>query len=98
MPYKSKAAQKEAIRKAVEKHRKGITLGITEEGITEKDTKKDVIPYHPIIYALADIKKRAKLRAICQSLDNRGLLEQVSYGTRHPISMAIVNELLTAVE
>ena len=38
MPYKDKEAQKEAVRKAVNKHRKGITsegiTGVNSEGIT----------------------------------------------------------------
>ena len=39
MPYKDKGKQKEAVRRAVDKHRKGITSeGITSEGITEQGT------------------------------------------------------------
>ena len=35
MPYKSKAKQQEAVKRAVKKHRKGITSeGITDQGIT----------------------------------------------------------------
>jgi len=42
MPYKDESKQKEAIRKAVQKHRQGITEGITEEGITEGITEEGI--------------------------------------------------------
>jgi hypothetical protein len=79
MPYKDKEKQKEAVRRAVERKRKGITEGITNEGITKKGITddegitSDVNPdseYIAIVYVLADIKRRAKLRAICNSLEN----------------------------
>jgi len=41
--YKNKEAQREAVRKAVNKHRKGITSGITNGGITDKGVTKPVI-------------------------------------------------------
>ena len=60
MPYKDKEKQKEAVKRAVDKHRKGITLeGITEQGITE---------YPAIVHALCDPVKRAKLEKIYEEL------------------------------
>ncbi len=45
MPYKSKEAQRRAIREAVRKHRKGITSkGITKQGITKNWYPPGVIP------------------------------------------------------
>jgi len=41
--YKDKEKQREAVKRAVEKHRKGITEGITNEGITEKGVTGPVI-------------------------------------------------------
>ena len=55
MPYKDESKQKEAIRKAVQKHRQGITEGITEEGITTNNviprydyelTVKEILTLH----------------------------------------------------
>ena len=63
------------------------SLGLTQ-GLTE---------YHPIVYALSDLKARAKLRLICDSLGKRGLLPQVLYGAgNYSMPMDIVNELLVA--
>ena len=52
MPYKDKEKQKEAVRKAVDKHRKGITeQGITEQGITEDGAYfKDGVEMVPASY------------------------------------------------
>ena len=85
MPYKDKTKQKEAMRKAVDKHRQGITSqGITKEGITE---------YPAILEALVDPIKRAKLKRIHESLRTRGLLGEVRYGVYGP-TFDIVGELL----
>ena len=92
MPYKDKEKQKEAVKKAVDKHR-GITNGITEQGITPKG----ITEYPPLLYALADVKKRAKLRAICQSLSEHHVLQEVRYGV-YGTTMDVVAEYLTALK
>ena len=44
-PYKDPEKQKEAVRKAVEKHRQGITAeGITGQGITEEEKRLSKFP------------------------------------------------------
>ena len=88
MPYKDRVLQKEAVRKAVQKHR-GITQqGITETGITQ---------YHPILYALTDPIKRKKLEAICEALSKRNLQSQLFYGCgRYSMDFSIVEDLLEA--
>jgi len=64
-----------------------ISVGLTAKGLTE---------YPAVVYAMADVEKRAKLRAVCQSLSNRGLLREVTYGVYGP-TMDIVAEYLTAL-
>lgn len=53
MPYKDKDRQRRAVREATRRYRaKGITQGITDEGITKPDSPKDVIPkqsYNPMM-------------------------------------------------
>lgn len=57
--YKNKEKQREAVKKAVQKHRTGITQGITStEGIT---------PYPDIIDKLINKIWRGKLERICLS-------------------------------
>jgi len=76
MPYKDPQKQKEAIKKAVQKYRKGITeAGITEAGITDKYQN-----VRPIIKALADPVKRKKIEAIYQSLKAHNVLSNTYYG------------------
>ena len=61
MTYKSKAKQREAVRKAVHKHRQGITEGITSgEGIT----------YPNIIDKLTDPIWRPRLEKICNAFQS----------------------------
>ena len=93
MPYKDRNKQREAVKEAVAKHRKGITdEGITDEGITDEG-----ITYPPIVYALVDKEKRAKLQSICESLKAHGCADKVYYGAGvHSIDMGTVEELLTA--
>ena len=96
MPYRDKVSQREAVKKATQKYRK--KEGITEQGIT----KEGITEYRPIIIVLSDPIKRAKLRAICESLSGRGTgktnqLGNVWYGVgKDPTSMFEVDELLTA--
>lgn len=75
MPYKDKVLQKEAVRKAVQRHR-GITGGITKQGITSEGITK----YPALLIALADPVKRAKLRRICEELTAHHVLSEVYYG------------------
>ena len=97
MGYKDKALQKKTTLERVRRYRnkgKGVTVeGVTEEGVTA---------YRPIIIALADPVKRAKLRKICQSLSGRetgktNRLDEVYYGCGvDPTPMSEIDELLTA--
>lgn len=90
MPYKDQAKQREAIKKAVNRHRQGITDGITQEGKNEQG-----ITYHPIIYALTDKAKRVKLEKISQALKDRRLLDRVHYGAGvNSLEMSVVDEML----
>ena len=63
--YKDKEKQREAVRKAVAKHRQGITSGIT---------------YPAIIEALVAPKRRAMLEFISYDLNRKGLGRKVRYG------------------
>ena len=74
MSYKDPEKQKEAVRKAVEKHRV-LHQGITKEGITTQG-----ITYPPILHALIDPIKRKKLEAIYQSLRRHNKADKVFYG------------------
>ena len=93
-PYKDKVLQREAVKKAVQKHRvlhtnkEGITKqGVTLEGITE---------YHPILEYLVDPIKRDKLERICHSLRQHNQLGEVYFGCRQPLSFDVVEGLLQA--
>lgn len=91
--YKDKAKQREAVKRAVDKHR-GITKGITEEGITGQGITR----YPAIIYALTDPIKRKKLEDITQSLKIHKQDGNVYYG--YPglggVPFDIVGDLLEA--
>jgi len=54
--------------------------------------------FRPIVYALADPKERAKLKAICESLEGHNVLESRTYygAGCDPTLMSEVAELLTA--
>ncbi len=89
--YKDKEKQKEAVKRAVLKHR-GITKGITSEGITEQG----ITPYHSILDDLIDPIRRKKLGAISLALKRRkGLDSKVFYGIGG-LSMDVVGDLLDA--
>jgi len=60
--YKDKEKQKEAVKKAVQKHR-----GITEEGITSQG----ITSYPDIIDKLTDPVWRGKLEKICSAFAHR---------------------------
>ena len=66
--YKDKEKQREAIRKAVQKHRQGITTeGITSEGITGQG----ITGYPDIIDKLTDPIWRAHLIKVCNAFQHR---------------------------
>jgi hypothetical protein len=95
MPYKDSAKQREAVKKAVQKRRTGITKGITSGGITDQG----ITSIRPIIHALADPERRVKLRLICESLKRRRLLDMVNYGCGvDPTPITEVDQLLTAFD
>jgi len=93
MPYKDADKQRKAVRDAVEKHR-GITKGITEEGITGQGITK----YPAIVYALTDPEKRKKLEKITQSLKIHKQAENVYYGYPNMggVPFDVVGDLLEA--
>ena len=70
------------------------SVTVTEKSVTENVTE---IPGHlmPLVTALSDINRRAKLRAICVSLSNKGLLSRVRYGSKGA-TMETCSELLEA--
>ena len=78
--YKDKKKQKAAVRKAVAKHREGITPGITSDTTTIENTKKflesegvtdyETPTYPDIIDKLTDPVWRKRLEKICTSFNN----------------------------
>ena len=112
MPYKDKVLQREAVKKAVQKHRvlhtnklgiterdngEGLTRGVNNEGITEQGvTLEGITEYHPILEYLIDPIKRDKLERICHSLRQHNQLGEVYFGCRQPLSFDIVEGLLQA--
>jgi len=53
--------------------------------------------YHPLIYALTDPIKRAKLQSVCDELGKRHLLDRLYYGIgKNSIDFSIVNQMLEA--
>lgn len=86
---------KERMRRYREKKR---NITVTKEGVTGEGVTR----YRPIIIALSDPEKRAKLRSICESLSGRGTgktnrLDEVYYGCGvDPTPLSEVDELLTA--
>ena len=65
-----------------------------QENVTQDVT--DIPDYlMPLVTALSDINRRAKLRAICVSLSNKGLLNSVRYGSKGA-TMETCSELLEA--
>ena len=94
MPYKDKVLQREAVKKAVQKHR---VLHINKEGITKQGvTLEGITEYHPILEYLIDPIKRDKLERICHSLRQHNQLGEVYFGCRQPLSFDIVEGLLQA--
>ncbi len=90
--------QKELMRK-----RRGLTgsnktevKGLTNEGSNGVNDMGSNTSVHPVVKMLSDPLKRAKLRAICNSLSNHNMLGNVALGCNRPISMLEVSELLEA--
>ena len=85
MPYKDKEKQREAIKKAVARHRKGITMeGITEQGITP-----------PVMKCLVPGEERKKMEAIVQSLKKHTQLPNVYLGCgKYSLPLHIVGEVV----
>ena len=101
MPYKNKVLQREAVKKAVQKHR------VLQQGITEDVTPKEslalqdsVTPVtHPVLNWLVDPGKRKKLEAVFRSLKDRNQLENVRFGAGdYSLPMDIVGEMLEATD
>lgn len=98
--------KREATRERVKKHRalqKSVTSepesvtssgveGVTSSKALHQNVTDNMIP---IVTTLGDIKKRAKLRQICQELQNHNVMKEVRYGVSGP-TMDIVSELLEA--
>ena len=90
MSYKDRGQSNEAARERMRRYRaKGVTGGVTNQGVTEQG----VTQYPALLYALVDPIKKAKLRRICESLKNHGVLKDVSYGIGGP-GFDIVSEYL----
>jgi len=96
--YKDKAKQRAAVKKAVDRHRV-LQKGITSQSITPKGITESATYVRPIIRAIADPIKRAKLRQICQSLETHNVLDRVYYGCGDdPVRMDEAASLLLAVK
>jgi len=76
--YKDKEKQRESVRKAVEKHRKGITEGITNEGITEKGVTEPVILSDGQLWYTNNYGYHPK-ECQCKAHDNRTGMTDTAY-------------------
>ena len=96
MPYKDKEAKRKHDRDD-KRERRGTTLPRDDMVGTTTKAEGSQIPKElmPVIRAMSDIEKRAKLRLICQSLSDHKMLKNVRYGYYGP-DMAVVGELLSA--
>ena len=89
-PYKDKVLQREAVKKAVQKHRV-LQEGITKEGITSSG----ITEYHPIMRWLIPGEKRDKLERIVQSLKRHNVLRNSYLGCGvHSLPLDVVAEML----
>jgi len=99
MPYKKKEARKDYMRdyrkrKPTVNPSDKPSRGLECQTVPGSSPAK---PYPPIVYALSDIDKRAKLRQICISLREHHVLKDVHYGIRGT-PFDIVAELLEAFD
>ena len=92
--YKDKEAQKAAVKRAVEKHR-GITKGITKQGITPEGITRIPDNMKAVMEALIDPSKRQGLQKIYDSLHAKKLESRVYYGIGG-LTFKEVGELLQA--
>ena len=96
--YKDKEKQREAVRKAVAKKRKGITKGITQKENVIPDNPKcntqNVIPeYNAFMTHLIDPIKRRKLQAICDAFDGSPHGKKITFGY-HGANLDEVRQML----
>ena len=96
--YKDKEKQREAVRKAVAKKRKGITKGITQKENVIPDNPKcntqNVIPeYNALMTHLVDPIKRRKLQAICDAFTNSPHGKKITFGY-HGANLDEVRQML----
>ena len=92
--YKDEAKQREAVRKAVAKHRGITTSPFKGEDITGVGITSGITDIPPIINALLDPKKRAMLEFVSQDIKRRGLPgENLFYGV-NGLSFSEIPEFL----
>ena len=100
MPYKDKSLAKKKSAERMRRMREGVTKSdVTPENVTPV-LKDSVTPdVHPIVYQLADLDRRAKLRTLCKSVRPWMLTEiYVGMPGQGGIPLGHVAELLTAFE
>ena len=95
MPYKDAEKRKEAARQSMERKREGLTSGVNKSGVNTEGLTEYPANMKPLLTALGDIKQRAKLRAIYESLGRRDLTTHVRYGV-NGVMFDVVGELLEA--
>lgn len=95
--YKDKQKQKESNKLANQRYRKKVLPRpkVSRKGITDIE---GITPLHPILEALIDPVKRAKLEAIYQSLKAHHVTEQISYGIPRAVRFDVVGELLECTQ
>ena len=95
MPYKDLGKSREAHKELMRKKRQGVTLGVTNEGVTDMG----VTEYPAILRALVDPIKRVKLEKIYQSLSNFKQAGNVYYGCgKDSVPFDVVGDLLEATK
>ncbi|KKL84604.1 hypothetical protein LCGC14_1963120 [marine sediment metagenome] len=97
MPYKDGETGRNKAKERMKRmrERKGVTEGVTSEGCNMEGVTEYPANMKPLLTALGDIKQRAKLRAIYESLGRRDLTTHVHYGI-HGVTFDVVGELLEA--
>ncbi len=81
MSYKDPEKRREASRLAMEKKRKGLTLGVNKpEGLTSSEIVIQELTEHPVLKFLVDKDKRLKMESIVSHLKDKGLLQEVRFG------------------
>jgi len=90
----SREVHKDYMRKRRGSQKGSQSTGFTSQG-SQENNSPNVTQYPAILYALTDLKKRAKLRLICESLKSHHVLKEVRYGISGP-TFDVVSELLEA--